>query len=52
MLSAFFATLGVIIAVLVIIVAAIYGIVKIGLGGIGIIIGCIQNGIQKTRHKE
>lgn len=49
MISAFLATLGVVTAILVIIVAAIYGIVKLGLGGIGMIIGAVKNGFDKVR---
>lgn len=49
MLSAFFTTLGVIIAILLVIIAAIYGIVKIGLGGIGMIVGAVKNGFDKVR---
>ena len=49
MISAFFATLGIILGILVVIIAAIYGIVKIGLGGIGMIVGAFRNGFDKVR---
>ncbi|MBO7366810.1 MAG: hypothetical protein J6U28_08970 [Bacteroidales bacterium] len=51
MVSAFFATLGIVLAILVVIIAAIYGIVKIGLGGIGMIVGAFRNGFDKIRNK-
>ncbi len=49
MIGAFLTTLGVILAILVVIVAAIYGIVKLGLGGIGMICGAVKNGFDKVR---
>lgn len=49
MIGAFLTTLGVILAILVVIVAAIYGIVKLGLGGIGMIVGAVRNGFDKVR---
>lgn len=49
MISAFLATLGIILAILVVIVAAIYGIVKLSLGGIGMIAGALKNGFDKVR---
>ena len=49
MVAGFFVTLGVILAILVVIIAAIYGIVKLGLGGIGMICGAVKNGFDKVR---
>lgn len=49
MIAGFFCTLGIILAILVVIVAAIYGIVKLSLGGIGMIAGAIRNGFDKVR---
>lgn len=49
MIAGFFTTLGVVLAILVVIVAAIFGIVKIGLGGIGMLIGAVRNGFDKVR---
>lgn len=51
MIAGFFCTLGVILAILVVIVAAIYGIVKLGLGGIGMICAAFRNGFDKVRRK-
>lgn len=51
MISAILTTLGVIIAIVLVVGFAAYGIFKIILGGVGMIAGGIKNGFDKVRRK-
>lgn len=51
MITAILATLGVIIAIVLVVVAAAYGIFKLVLGGIGMIAGGVRNGFDRVRRK-